>query len=87
MSLPCLDGLFIKCRVLGRKGPLEGTPRSPHPGVGSAWAPNSLAGTLGKSPSPRSVPPTDTKRAQEARGAGICQFQRSVSDSGRSVCQ
>lgn len=50
MSLPCLDGLFMKCRVLGRKGTLEGTPRSPHPGVGSARAPDSLAGTPGKSP-------------------------------------
>ena len=33
-TLPSLDGLFIKCRLWGRKGPLEGTPRGPRPG----WA-------------------------------------------------
>lgn len=62
MSLPCLDGLFMKCRVLGRKGPLEGTPRSPLLGVGSAQVPNSLAGTPGfKSPlSPFSAPQTQS---------------------------
>lgn len=50
-------------------------------GVGSTRAPGSLAGIPGESPLPRPVPP-DTKRAQEARGARVCQFQRSASDPG-----
>lgn len=79
-TLPSPDGLFIKCRLPGRRGPLEGTPRSPGPrardkGVGSARGPGSLAGIPGKSPpaSPPSSAPQTQKRAQEARGARVCQ--------------
>lgn len=78
---PRPDGFFIKCRSPGRKRPLEGTPRCRRSGAGSTRAPGSPEGIPGESPLPRPVPP-DTKRAQEARGARVCQFQRSASDLG-----
>lgn len=72
VSLPCLDGLFIKCRVLDRKGPLEGTPRSPRPGLGLARAPNSLTGTPGKSPLSRfSAPQTQSGRSKRGELAFV----------------
>lgn len=81
VTLPCPDGIFIKCRSPGRKRPLEGTPRCRRSGAGSSRAPGSPEGIPGESPLPRPGPP-DTKRAQEARGARVCQFQRSASDLG-----
>lgn len=72
VSLLRLDGLFIKCRVLDRRGPLEGTPRSPRPGVGLARAPNSLTGTPGKSPlSGFSAPQTQSGRSKRGELAFV----------------
>lgn len=64
-----LDGLFIKCRLWGRKGPLEGTPRGPRPGrgEGSAGALNLWRGSSGKAPSLFKYPPT-YKSGRRKRG-------------------
>ena len=69
VTLLSLDGLFIKCRLWGRKGPLEGTPRGPRPGSGggSARALTLWRGSSGKAPSLFKYPP-DTKAGAGSAG-------------------
>lgn len=69
VTLLSLDGLFIKCRLWGRKGPLEGTPRGPRPGSGggSARALTLWRGSSGKAPSRFKHPP-DTKAGAGSAG-------------------
>lgn len=86
-TLSSSDCLLIKCRLRSRKGPLEGDRTVPAPGRGFGGAASALAGIPGKSPPPPVSAPQTQKRTQEARGARVCQLQRSASDPRRRICQ